>query len=224
MQASEQEGVDASQYMRLARAAQQVNQILKRSDIDPVQAQTLRDRLDFEVDQFFPTFYVLVSNSKTLTIEQLAQIAEGGDPGAQYLLGAMYFNGQGVDKNPILGMQWLKRASDQGSDQAQAIIDQIFNMAEQGGVEAQRLLGAVYREGVGFPQSYEESIQWYRRAANQGDADAQYNLGVIYWKGLGITQDRNQTMALWRQAAAQGYEPAQRGLEKIESMKERLVE
>lgn len=53
-----------------------------------------------------------------LTVQQLQQAAEAGDPDAQYALGYMYYYGKRVPQNTQEAMQWIKRASVQGQEQA----------------------------------------------------------------------------------------------------------
>ena len=43
--------------------------------------------------------------------------------------------------------------------------------ANQGGTEAQYLLGLMYRNGHGVVQSDEEAVKWYLIAAEKGNAD-----------------------------------------------------
>jgi len=61
--------------------------------------------------------------------------------------------------------------------------------AEQGDVDAEDNLGAMYSNGHGVPQDYAQAIVWFRKAAQQGNADAQYNLGVMCQDGPGVPQD-----------------------------------
>src|SRR5215471_4551507 len=74
-------------------------------------------------------------------------LAQQGDADAQYNLGLMYFNGQGVLQDYGQAMQWSRRAADQGVAPAQ------YN------------LGFMYANGQGVPQDYAEALRWYRRAA-----------------------------------------------------------
>ncbi len=50
-------------------------------------------------------------------------LAEQGDARAQYNLGLMYYNGQGVGHNYVTARQWYEKAAAQGVAQAQ------FNLA-----------------------------------------------------------------------------------------------
>jgi len=60
--------------------------------------------------------------------------------------------------------------------------------ADQGGVEAQGLLGFAYANGMGVPQDYGEAARWYRRAADQGNTTAQSFSARRAPKG-GVPQD-----------------------------------
>ena len=98
-------------------------------------------------------------------------MAEQGDALAQFQLGVLYANGQGVARNYEEAVLWYRRSADQGDAVAQ------FN------------LGVRYDNGQGVPQSYKEAALWYRRAAQQGHARAQSNLGVLYANGQGLPKD-----------------------------------
>ena len=99
------------------------------------------------------------------------QVAKQGNAKAQYNLGGMYYNGQGVRKDYAQAVQWYRKA------------------AEQGYAVAQYNLGQMYREGQGVRKDYVEAVKWYRKAAEQGFAKAQYNLGLMYAKGEGVRQN-----------------------------------
>jgi TPR repeat protein len=92
----------------------------------------------------------------------LRPLAEQGDARAQFNLGIMYSEGQGVPQDYGTAVGWYRKAAEHGHASAQ------FN------------LGIMYAEGHGVPQDYGTAVGWYRKAAEQGDADAQYNLGIMY--------------------------------------------
>jgi len=62
-------------------------------------------------------------------------------------------------------------------------------LAEQGNASAQYNLGAMYYNGQGVPQNYQEAVKWFRKAAEQGFAEAQFSLGLRYFDGQGVTQN-----------------------------------
>jgi uncharacterized protein len=61
--------------------------------------------------------------------------------------------------------------------------------AEHGNAHAQAILGFMYANGQGVPQSYDLAADWYERSATQGDPTGQYLLGLMYDKGFGVTAD-----------------------------------
>ena len=113
-------------------------------------------------------------------------LANQGDAFGQYVLGFMYYKGQGVPQDYAEAVKWFRLAASQGraSDQ--------YN------------LGLMYYKGQGAPQNYAEAVKWYRLAANQGNSDAQFNLGVMYGTGRGVPQDHVSAHMWFNLAAAQG--------------------
>ncbi len=85
-------------------------------------------------------------------------------------------------------------------------------LAKRGNVEAQNMLGYMYRYGQGVVQDFEQARHWYRLAADQGHARAQNNLGAMYRQGLGVTQDYVEALQWFRRAAEQGNGGAQNHL------------
>lgn len=127
--------------------------------------------------------------------ETFMPLAAGGDADAQYMLGLMYANGQGVDQSFYEAGKMYRRAGEQGHAGAQVNLGSLFENC--------------YGNG---PCNSEEAANWYRRAADQGDAIAQYNLGVMYGVGRGVAEDEWAAKPLFRKSAEQGYAPAQYNL------------
>ncbi len=85
-------------------------------------------------------------------------------------------------------------------------------LAKRGNVDAQNMLGYMYRYGQGVSQDFEQALHWYRLAAAQGHARAQNNLGAMYRQGLGVDQDYVEALKWFRRAAEQGNGGAQNHL------------
>ena len=60
-------------------------------------------------------------------------------------------------------------------------------LAQRGDAHAQAILGFMYANGRGVPQSYDVAVDWYVQSAEQGDPTGQYLLGLMYDKGFGVT-------------------------------------
>jgi len=122
------------------------------------------------------------------TLENFEPLAEQGDASAQYNLGVMYANGEGVPQNASTAVEWYRKA------------------AEQGHASAQNNLGLMYANGEGVPQNASTSAEWYRKAAEQGDADAQFKLSASYYLDEGVSHNPVMAYVLANLAAAQGHE------------------
>jgi TPR repeat protein len=101
-------------------------------------------------------------------LKEFRPLAEQGNSDAQFNLGLMYDQGEGVPENDAEAVKWYRLA------------------AEQGHEEAQTNLGWMYAHGEGVPENDAEAVKWYRLAAEQGDAEAQNNLGTMYERGEGV--------------------------------------
>ena len=99
------------------------------------------------------------------------QVAEDGDPRAQYNLGWMHANGRGTAQDYKEAIKWYTKA------------------AEQGHIHAQYNLGNLYYTARGSAQNDKLAFSWFMKAAEQGDAPAQYNVGAMYLSGTG--DDKN---------------------------------
>ena len=124
-------------------------------------------------------------------IKILRPLAAQGNAIAQFGLGWMYANGQGVTQDYQAAVKWYRLAAAQGNAGTQ------FN------------LGWIYDNGQGVTQDYREAVKWYRLAAAQGNAGAQFNLGWMYDNGKGVTRDYQEAVQWYRLAAAQGLAVAQ---------------
>lgn len=76
--------------------------------------------------------------------------------------------------------------------------------AEQGDVEAQNNLGAMYQNGMGVPTDLAEAARWYRLAAEQNAPTAKFNLGCLLREGKGVSPAPEEGLRLIREAADAG--------------------
>ena len=134
------------------------------------------------------------ANGSSKTLKKIQDAANSGDTVAEFELGVLYDNGQGVPQDYAQAASWYRKAADQGN------------------AGAQYSLGLLYDDGRGVPQDYAQAASWYRKAADQGDAGAQYNLGVDYAHGQGVPQDYATAEYFFEKAAAQGHQGAARNL------------
>jgi uncharacterized protein len=134
--------------------------------------------------------------------EQLLPLATAGNSLAQYRLGMMYYNGQGVPEDEKQALYWWKKA------------------AAQGYVEAMFQLGSAYLFGSNtakfVPDPDREAAIWYFQAASAGHAEAQYHLGLLFLAGKGVFENHQEAARWMKKAAAQGHPEAKKALSSIE--------
>jgi len=119
-------------------------------------------------------------------------LAEQGQAVAQYQLGLLYANGQGVTKDDAKARQWYEKA------------------AVQGHVEAQANLGVLLMYARGGQQDYKMAVYYLRLSANQGNDLAQRRLGQMYERGDGVQQDYVKAYMWYSLGAAKGGEAGAR--------------
>ena len=135
------------------------------------------------------------------SLTSLQYAAEGGHPVAQWKLGRMYANGDGVTQDDLRAFEYFSRianahAEDSPSAPQSAIVANAFVA-----------LGRYYLNGI--PNSKiksdpERAREMFSYAASYfGNADAQYDLARLYLKGVGTSRDDFRYGARWLGLAAQ---------------------
>ena len=87
--------------------------------------------------------------------------ADAGKAYAQYNLGLIYAQGEGVPKNDAEAVKWYRKA------------------AEQGLAYAQYNLGNKYADGEGVPKDLVQAYVWWNIAGANGNEIAKNNLGIV---------------------------------------------
>ncbi len=91
----------------------------------------------------------------------IRQLAEQGDPSAQFALGAQYATGDNVRQDFTEAARWFSKA------------------AEQGHVLAQATLGAYYLAGRGVPTDLSKAYFWSILAQAGGDQASEYRINLL---------------------------------------------
>jgi TPR repeat protein len=141
-------------------------------------------------------------------------LALKGHAQAQFRVGSLYDEGEGVPQDFKEAAKWYRLAATQGHASAQNNLGMLYSngqgvaqddkeamrwcrlAADQGNPYAQTTVGWLYANGVGTTQDDKEAVRWYRLAAEQGFATAQSNLGQMYASGTGVTANKVIAYAL----------------------------
>ena len=120
--------------------------------------------------------------------EQIAEYRAAADKGeawAQYNLGIMYANGEGVPEDDATAVKWHTKAAEQGLARAQ------FN------------LGSMYSTGAGVPEDNVMAYMWFNLAAAQGEDLAKKNKGIVQKRMTPADISKAQTLS--RECLAKDY-------------------
>jgi len=154
-------------------------------------------------------------------------VVEGYAP-AQYQMGLIYLNGNGVRKDPGQAFELFSLAADQNYPDAQFQLAVMYTdgigvkqnkkmafeltekAAKKGLASAEFNLGVMYYNGEGVVKNYLIASRWYQKAANQNYALAQFNLALMYYEGKGVEKDIEKSY-IWNTISARnGYVQAQK--------------
>jgi len=121
-----------------------------------------------------------------IAFKELTPLAEQGNADAQFLLGKMYWMGQGVLKDGAQAMKWLKASATQGNADAQFYVGSYYLLPHR---------------------DIAEGLRWLRLSAEQGNQDAQLLLGKTYMDGARELPRDPVQGEMWLCLAAKGNLP-----------------
>jgi len=130
-------------------------------------------------------------------LQLIRPLAQSSNPFAQWLLGDMYKDGEGLPKDMKMALDWWTKA------------------ASKGLADAQLSLGDSYAAGQGVPENWSEAVKWWREAANQNLPRAQTGLGLALYSGHGVQEDKAEAAKWFRKAADAGQTQSQAMLSRM---------
>lgn len=141
-------------------------------------------------------------------IASLETSAEQGNAEAQFRLGAIYGNGDGVELDHQRALAYFNQAARQGHENALITLAWMYAngtgvdvdekrarelyllAADHGSAKAQYVVGTMFRFAqYGVQQDVARALDYYTRAANQGLATAQFALGKLLLEGKLVERD-----------------------------------
>jgi len=132
-----------------------------------------------------------VDYAKALRLYKKAALLGNAD--AQFIVGGMYYRGQGTDANGREGFKWLLKAAQQ----------------DKFSPESFAVIGSMFLQGVGVPQNYQEAERYLQLSADMGNIAAKRNLAFMSYRGMGKDPDYTRALSLYTDVALQGDNAAQ---------------
>ena len=167
------------------------------------------------------------SMSKDAAVRLLTTAANDSNAYAMNVLGMVYLQGIGVEKNVDKAISWWMLAAQNGYAYAYHNLGMLYKNGKLGikqdfvkacsfykkGAEANSLAccynyGFMLYKGLGCQQSYEEAISYFQKAAVKKHSPSLYMLGLCYRNGYGVEKDEEMGKFYLTQAANLGYRDA----------------
>lgn len=168
------------------------------------------------------------SNELEMAVQALRQSAGQGNAEAQFRLGVMCGNGDGVEIDREQAMAWFSKAARQGHENAlitmawmyangagietdeQRARELYLLAADHGSAKAQYVVATMYRFAqYGAEKDLAKALHYYTESANRGFATAQFALGKLLVEGKLVQQDRVTALQWLTLADANGSKRAQ---------------
>ena len=157
-----------------------------------------------------------------IAVELITQIAQQGNPDAQFFLGEVYRDYGEPIGDIFKSFEWIFKAAEQGHELA------ILELKSPAPLYGNPLkdgdnLAEYYKKTIeGLPQylyqigsillaveKTDKAIKYITKAAEQGNQNAQAKLGLIYYQGVGVEQDYKKSFDWTSKAAKQGNSQAE---------------
>lgn len=173
-----------------------------------------------------------IEQLRALSISELEQMASGGDPDANLVLGYDYFSGERVAMDRHMALSYYLAAAALGSAMAMGNICNMYHYglgvdlddrtafewcekaAKLGNPNAMVMIAEMVHQGggqfKGLAPAYRDrtEFQVYEMAANRNHMVGQYHLGLCFEKGIGTDVNLQKALSLYEASANQGYAPA----------------
>lgn len=152
------------------------------------------------------------------------RLAELDNATAQFNLGLLCAKGFGMERNFETAVNWLKKAAENGDDDAPGLIEKLKKavtaekIVSTGDAQAQADLAEVYMFiGNSLDQAdpdadYAIALEYAKKSAAQNNGDGLWTLALAYEHGRGVDQDVDKAIECYRKGAELGHAPSQHSL------------
>ena len=148
---------------------------------------------------------------------------------SQYMLGKIYYLGNGVEQNYITAVNYFKKSAENGNENASLLLGLIYYdgvdiqqdysraieyfqaIAEKDNEYAQLYLGNMYLKGKGVEKDLVKAADYFEKAALQGNVEAENKIGYMYESGFGVEQNYSKAFEWYKKASTQCGTPKSRG-------------
>jgi len=168
------------------------------------------------------------SADQEIAIQKLHESADAGNAEAQFRLGVIYGNGDGVPLDLDKALEFFNQSAKQGHESAVITLAWMYAngsgvdvderksrelyllAADHGSSKAQYVVATMYRFAqYGVEKDAAKAVHYYTLAANQGFATAQFALGKMLVEGKMVEKDEMTALQWLSLAHANGSKRAE---------------
>lgn len=152
----------------------------------------------------------------------LQKLVEDGSSQAAFLLGMMFADGTGVERNSRTALDWYFKAALRGEVDAVSKAAELYEGtnprnaaklykdASDGGSEVAAFkLGLMHLRGRGVHPDPKAALSYFEKAAEQGYGPAQHIVATLYAEGRGVQKNETEAFKWFKVAAEYGVADAQ---------------
>lgn len=158
-------------------------------------------------------------NDKDALLSYLDNVEIKNDPEMQTLIGCLHYEGELLEHDDQLAIDWWKKAALQGNESAQIFLDkadlseeklkELLQKATQNHLPSLKNLALRYFCGAGVEKDEKQAFEFYEKAASLGSLSAQCELAKMYFQGQGIEKNLKNAFIWWEKAAKLGCAESQ---------------
>lgn len=136
--------------------------------------------------------------------------SEQGSAEAKFLLGQMYFAGDGVPKDRSIAQSLFSQSAELGFDLAKSLVEFLPEEKEETlTVEEVEEDFKNYNKNNQLQEEAQAKVEHLLRDLREGVAEAQFQIGTMYLRGDALYPDKKKGIILLKQAAEQDHTEAQ---------------
>lgn len=117
---------------------------------------------------------------------------------AMHNIGAMYYNGEGIDFDDVEAIKWFQKAADKGFEPSKKTLAAVQKDINEG-------INDFEKAGIAFDKNdYETALKYYKSSADKGYSEAMFQVGSMYYYGDGVAQSNQEALKWFQKAADKG--------------------
>ncbi len=134
-----------------------------------------------------------------------------GNVSAQFNLAMMYETGKGVEQDYFYAITNYKEITNKhpkAGEKVKALYEKFKEQSNNSEPDSFVNIGLLFEFGVGFKQSFEQALTYYKKAAALDHPRGYYAIAMLYYHGDGVEQSYEKALAYLNKAVVKRHAPS----------------